>query len=86
MPSGQPLSPGFHISNFLLKKSIYQNLSYKQTKQPLSWLQLVRNSPDYFGSLFYTFPFMPHDDQKKCFDLFDRVWGKLRKEIHVLVR
>ena len=43
MPSGQPLSPGFHISN--LKKSIYQNLSYKKTKQPLEWLQLVRNSP-----------------------------------------
>ena len=26
---------------------------------------------------------MPHDDQKKCFDLFDRVEGELRKEIHV---
>ena len=36
-----------------------------------------------FGSLFYTFPFMPHDDQKKCFDLFDRVEGELRKKIHV---
>ena len=26
---------------------------------------------------------MPHYDQKKCFDLFDRVDGELRKEIHV---
>ena len=26
---------------------------------------------------------MPHDDQKKCFDLFDRVEGELRKGIHV---
>ena len=26
---------------------------------------------------------MPHYDQKKCFDLFDRVEGELRKEIHV---
>ena len=26
---------------------------------------------------------MPHDDQKKCFDLFDRVEGELRTEIHV---
>ena len=26
---------------------------------------------------------MPHYDQKKCFDLFDRVEGEFRKEIHV---
>ena len=26
---------------------------------------------------------MPHYDPKKCFDLFDRVEGELRKEIHV---
>ena len=26
---------------------------------------------------------MPHYDLKKCFDLFDRVEGELRKEIHV---
>ena len=26
---------------------------------------------------------MPHYDQKKCFDLFDRVEGELRKEIHI---
>ena len=26
---------------------------------------------------------MPHYDQKKCFDFFDRVEGELRKEIHV---
>ena len=26
---------------------------------------------------------MPHYDQKKCFDLFDRVEGELKKEIHV---
>ena len=25
---------------------------------------------------------MPYDDQKKVFDLFDRVEGELRKEIH----
>ena len=36
-----------------------------------------------FCSLFYAFPFMPYDDQKKCFDHFDRVEGELRKEIHV---
>ena len=27
---------------------------------------------------------MPHYDQKKCFDLFDRVEGELRKEIMYL--
>ena len=26
---------------------------------------------------------MPHYDKKKCLDLFDRVEGELRKEIHV---
>ena len=26
---------------------------------------------------------MPHYDQKKCFYLFERVEGELRKEIHV---
>ena len=84
MPSGQPLSPGFHISNFLLKNLCIKIYHIKKTRQPLEWLQLVRNSPrTNFGSLLYTFPFMPHDDQKKYFDLFDRVEGELRKEIHV---
>ena len=69
MPSGQPLSPGFHISNFLLNNLCIKIYHTKKTqkKQPLEWLQLVRNSPDNFGSLLYTFPFMPHDDQKKIF-------------------
>ena len=74
MPSCQPLSQGFHISNFLLK-NLYIKI-YHIKKQPLEWLHLVRNSPDKFWQ-FYTFPFMPHDDQKKCFDLFDRVEGEL---------
>ena len=62
---------------------MYQNLSYKKTKQPLEWLQLVRNSTDKFWQFVLHFSFMPHDDQKKCFDLFDRVEDELRREIHV---
>ena len=62
---------------------MYQYLSYNKIKQPLKWMQLVRNSPGKFWQFVLHFFIYATRSEKKCVDLFDRVEGELREEIHV---
>ena len=79
MPSGQPLSPAFHISNFLLKYLCIKIYHIKKQNNPLNgcnWWEIVRTN---FGSLLYTFPLCHMMIRKKIFWPFWQGWGWVKE-------